>query len=107
MYDITGSVLGILYNNTPYYFMRNLQGDVIGGTGGTFVAPYYTDPMSLSLPYHQLPNMCDPTMYIVNQQITVISGQAAPWFGQYGGGTQYILPQTIQELINSGILSGF
>lgn len=43
----------------------------------------------------------------VNQQITVISGQAASWFGQYGGGTQYILPQTIQELINSGILSGF
>ena len=30
MYDITGSVLGILHNNTPYYFMRNLQGDVIG-----------------------------------------------------------------------------
>jgi len=30
MYDITGSVLGILYNSIPYYFMRNLQNDVIG-----------------------------------------------------------------------------
>ena len=35
------------------------------------------------------------------------TGQAAPWFGQYGGGIQYVLPQPIQELINSGILSRF
>lgn len=86
------------------------QGTVIqriGGTGGTFVSPYYTDPMSLSLPYHQMSNMANPTMYVVNQPITVTAGQAAPWFGQYGGGTQYLLPQTIQELINSGILSRF
>ena len=79
----------------------------IGGTGGTFVSPYYTDPMSLSLPYHQMSNMANPTIYVVNQPIIVTAGQAAPWFGQYGGGTQYLLPQTIQELINSGILSRF
>lgn len=84
------------------------QGTVIqriGGAEGRFVSPYFTDPMSLSLPYHQMPNMSNPTMYIVKQPITVIVGKAAPWFGQYGGGTQYILPQTIQQLINSGILS--
>lgn len=43
------------------------QGTVIqriGGTGGTFVSPYYTDPMSLSLPYHQMSNMANPTMYV-------------------------------------------
>ena len=51
--------------------------------------------------------MGNPSMYVVNQPITVTAGQAAPWFYQYGGGTQYILPQTIQELINLGILSKF
>jgi len=86
------------------------QGDVLqrfGGTGGSFVAPYYTDPMSLSLPYHQLPNMKNPTLYIVNKSLTVTSGTAASWFGQYGGGIQYLLPKTIEELINSEILSKF
>jgi len=43
----------------------------------------------------------------LNKLIIVTAGQAAPWFGQYGGGIQYILPQTIQKLINSGILSDF
>ncbi|HAR48457.1 MAG TPA: hypothetical protein DCX39_07985 [Firmicutes bacterium] len=42
---------------------------------------------------------------MINCLITIIAGQAAPWFGQYGGGIQYLLPQSVQELINSGILS--
>ena len=29
LYDNEDSVCGILYNNTPYYFIKNLQGDVI------------------------------------------------------------------------------
>lgn len=37
-------------------------------------------------------NMANPTMYVVNQPITVTAGQAAPWFGQYGGGIQYLSP---------------
>ena len=49
-----------------------------GGTGSNFVAPYYTDPFSLSLPYYQLPNMYNPNLYVVNQPINVIAGQAAP-----------------------------
>ncbi len=49
-----------------------------GGTGSNFVSPYYTDPMGLSLPYHQMSNMANPTMYVVNQPITVTAGQAAP-----------------------------
>ena len=84
------------------------QGTVIqriGGTDGFFSSAYYTDPMSLSLPYHQMSNMANPTMYIVNQPFTVIAGQVAPWFGQYGGGIQYLLPQTIQKLIELGFLS--
>ena len=45
IYDVTGSILGILYNSTPYYFMRNLQGDVIGvvNNSGTLVAEYSYD----------------------------------------------------------------
>ncbi len=30
MYDNEDSVCGIIYNNEPYYFQKNLQGDVIG-----------------------------------------------------------------------------
>lgn len=76
-----------------------------GGLVGAFVSPYYTDPISLSLPYHQMPNMANPTMYVVNHPITVTAGQVASQFGQYGGVTQYILPQTIQKLMDSEILS--
>ena len=52
-------------------------------------------------------NMYNPSVYIINSPITVTAGQAAPWFGQYGGGIQYILPMSIQELLDSGILSIF
>lgn len=78
-----------------------------GGTGSNFVAPYYTDPFSLSLPYYQLPNMYNPNLYVVNQPINVLAGQAAPWFGQYGGGTQYVLPEIIRQLLESGAISPF
>ena len=29
LYDNEDSVCGILYNNVPYYFIKNLQGDII------------------------------------------------------------------------------
>ena len=44
-------------------------------------------------------------LYIVNQDLTVLAGEAAPWFGQPGGGTQYLLPLTIQQLLDLGVLS--
>ena len=78
-----------------------------GDDGSDFVAPYYTDPFSLSLPYYQLPNMYNPNLYVVNQPINVIAGQAAPWFGQYGGGTQYLLPEIIRQLLESKAISPF
>ena len=111
---VNSSWLGYLPSNNGFCGSTEtitLQKDTIiqriGGTGGTFAAPYYTDPMSLSLPYHQMKYMGTPTMYVVNQPITVTAGQAAPWFGQYGGGTQYLLPNTIQELLDLDILSKF
>ena len=79
----------------------------IGDASGSFAAPYYSDPMSLSLPYNQMAYMDNPNIYIVNSSFEVISGQATPWFGQYGGGIQYKLPMSILKLLNEGYLSLF
>ena len=45
LYDNTESVCGITYNGTSYYFLKNLQGDVIAITDatGTVVARYTYD----------------------------------------------------------------
>lgn len=55
----------------------------------------------------QLPNMNNPQLYILNQSLEVTVGTAAPWFGQYGGGTQYLLPQAIRELLALEIISKY
>jgi hypothetical protein len=34
----------------------------------------------------------------------VISGTVAPWFDEPGGGIQYLMPKTIEELLNDEIL---
>ena len=34
----------------------------------------------------------------------VQAGQTAPWFGMPGGGVQYQLPSTVNQLINDGYL---
>ena len=45
LYDNEDAVCGIIYNNTPYYFLKNLQGDIIAITDatGTVVAEYSYD----------------------------------------------------------------
>ena len=45
LYDIDGSVCGIIYNGTAYYFYKNLQGDVIAiaDSTGTVKAAYTYD----------------------------------------------------------------
>ncbi|MBQ2866168.1 MAG: hypothetical protein IJE90_06615 [Clostridia bacterium] len=45
LYDNEESVCGILYNDVPYYFLKNLQGDVIGivDRNATVVARYTYD----------------------------------------------------------------
>ena len=45
LYDLDNSVCGIKYNNTAYYFYKNLQGDVIAITdaSGTVIARYVYD----------------------------------------------------------------
>jgi len=45
LYDNEDSVCGILYNDTPYYFLKNLQGDIIAITNqnGQTIAKYRYD----------------------------------------------------------------
>jgi RHS repeat-associated protein len=45
LYDYEESVCGIIYNSVPYYFVKNLQGDIISITNsaGTVVARYTYD----------------------------------------------------------------
>lgn len=45
LYDNEDAVCGIIYNNTPYYFIKNLQGDVIAITNknAAVVAKYSYD----------------------------------------------------------------
>ena len=33
-----------------------------------------------------------------------VTGVAIPWFEQPGGGTAYVLPRSIQDLLNDGTL---
>ena len=45
LYDNEDSVCGIIYNDTPYYFLKNLQGDIIAiaNRNGKTVAEYSYD----------------------------------------------------------------
>ena len=51
LYDNEDSVCGILYNGTPYYFLKNLQGDIISVTdeNGQTVAEYIYDAWGASI----------------------------------------------------------
>ncbi len=45
LYDASGSVVGLIYNNSPYYFQKNIQGDIIRicNAGGVTVVEYTYD----------------------------------------------------------------
>ena len=45
--------------------------------------------------------------YNVLKQIQVQSGTAMPWFDQPGGGTQFLLPDSISNLQKDGYLEIF
>ena len=44
------------------------------------------------------------SVFEVVKPIEVKSGQIAPWFDEPGGGIQYLMPQTIEDLLNAGII---
>lgn len=47
-------------------------------------------------PYH---------VYRLTRPLPAITGRAVPWFGQPGGGTGYLLPRSVAELLTEGSLS--
>ena len=46
IYDSSNEILGFTYNDTPYYYIKNLQGDVVSviDANGTIVASYTYEP---------------------------------------------------------------
>lgn len=83
------------------------EGDVVqryGDGDGTYVAPEGTKYEELSLPYEK-ECMGEPKTYVVKKDIDdVESGKVAPAFDQEGGGTQYILPDSVDQLVDDGYL---
>jgi hypothetical protein len=43
-------------------------------------------------------------VYRLQQPVQALAGVAVPWFGQPGGGTAYLLPKSIDELLADGTL---
>ena len=85
------------------------SGTVIQRTGdfaGRFTAPAGTPSQMLALPYDKIGQA---TTYLqATQPIQALSGRVAPWFGQIGGGTQYLLLDgRVDELISNGVLRIF
>ncbi|MDX3775556.1 glycohydrolase toxin TNT-related protein [Chromatiaceae bacterium AAb-1] len=76
--------------------------DRYGLEGGHFVSPAGTPFGQRSLPgdARNLPY----TQYRVLRPIHVREGVVAPAFGQFGGGTQYILPLRVRTLVERGYL---
>ena len=74
-----------------------------GDLGGRFTAPAGTPPQMLSLPYDKIGQAT--TCFQTTQPIQALSGQVAPWFGQMGGGTQYLLLDgCVDKLLEDGVL---
>ena len=73
-----------------------------GSLYGSFVAPAGTPSQMLALPYDKIGQV--PVYLQVQQPLQVLAGKVAPWFGQMGGGTQYVLNSSVQQLITDGVL---
>jgi len=76
--------------------------DRYGHPGGTFVSPEGVPVPNRSL----APGTTDKpyNVYEVLKPLDAQGGKAAPWFGQPGGGTQFELGQSIQDLIDGGFI---
>ena len=77
--------------------------DRYGNPQGRYVSPVGTTYGERSLPYIENPNAYHQ-YYVVKDITNVSMGEIAPAFGQIGGGIQYQLPDSIQNLIAQGIL---
>ena len=62
---------------------------------GTPFAQRSLVPEWVHRPYH---------VYRVTRPVQALTGGAIPWFDQPGGGTAYLLPRAVEELVNAGDL---
>ena len=76
--------------------------DRYGSDYGSFTSPEGTPyemravaPGTDQIPY---------SVFEVVEPINVKSGSIASWFDEPGGGIQYLLPDTVDELLDAGIL---
>lgn len=77
-----------------------------GDLAGRFVAPAGTPQQMLSLPYDKIGQ--PTTILEVQEAIQALGGRVAPWFGQTGGGIQYLLTEgRVDQLIHNGAIKIF
>ncbi|WP_156754613.1 TNT domain-containing protein [Actinokineospora pegani] len=76
--------------------------DRFGSARGDFVSPADTPYPQRGLPPDNLDNGYH--QYEVLRPLPVWEGPIAPAMGQPGGGTQYVLPHSVVDLINAGYL---
>jgi hypothetical protein len=72
--------------------------DRYGRSTGKFVSPDGTEFSARSLP--RAANKDDYHRYLVIKDLRVLKGETAPWFGEKGGGIQYELPDSVQNLLD-------
>jgi uncharacterized protein RhaS with RHS repeats len=77
--------------------------DRYGSEGGRYTSPEGTPFDQRSLPPNYQ-NTQPYNSYEVLRPLDVEAGGAAPWFGQPGGGTQHLLPDSVGNLIDQGFL---
>ena len=77
--------------------------DRFGSEGGSFVAEAGTPFAGRSLPPgHAFTQFT--TYGVVKDIPAVVQGPAAPWFWQPGGGTQFMLNESVESLVHQGYL---
>ena len=89
-------------DSAPASLIPGAKVDRYGSPNGTFVSPDGTPFPNRSLPASSASKPLNT--YEVAKPIQVDVGSAAPWFNQPGEGTQFELPRTVQDLLDSGHL---
>lgn len=77
--------------------------DRYGGKLGKFASPEGTSYSQRALPPGSENSVYK--VYEVIKPFEVNSGKTAPWFDEPGGGTQYMLPMSIDDLIKNGYIA--
>jgi len=76
--------------------------DLYGDEGGRFASPLGTPYEERSLPY--VKDSQEYHAYKLDKSLDVLEGKTAPAFNQRGGGTQYKMPDSAENLVDKGFL---